>query len=154
MKKITSISSHRWDYMDLVNKTALNNKIIEGNSDFHEYAKKLLNNHESLINSNENVIYKIEKTLDIMDELNDLLTAINVKYRLNVTISKTGINFYQLKGAIGYEGKKKLWVNLSLGNEKNVLKNYGTTEADKLKEILKNEMIWKTFETYQMLRGK
>jgi hypothetical protein len=152
MKKITSISSHRWDFMEMAEKKALQNKIIKSNNDFYRFAESILNNYDLLIKSNDNVITKIEKTLDLMDMLNDLITATNVKYRLNITTSKTGINFYQLKGAIGYEGKKKLWVCMSLGNEKNVTENYGTTDADKLKDLLHNEIIWKTFYSFQQLR--
>ncbi len=154
MEKIKNISSHFWDYKAMDEKRILLNEVIKGDSDLSAKAKAILDQFEFLINSEENLKIVIEKILDFMDQHEDLDKATNIKYRLNITTSKTGIKFYQLKGAIGYEGKKKLWVSISLGNENSVLKKYGTTEPEKLKTLLFKQMVWKTYEKFRLLRLK
>jgi hypothetical protein len=57
------------------------------------------------------------------------------KYRLNVhkDVNNEGKFYLQLKGTIGYDNKKKLWVSYSLGS----------ISYDELKEINKQEIILK-----------
>ena len=154
MEKIKNISSHFYDYKAMQEKRILLNEVIKGDVDLSGKAKAILDEFEFLINKEEKLKLNIEKILDFMDQCEDLEKATNIKYRLNITTSKTGIKFYQLKGAIGYEGKKKLWVSLSLGNENSVLKNYGTTEPEKIETLLFKRMVWKTYEKFRLLRLK
>ena len=58
--------------------------------------------------------------------------ASSFKYRLNVFYKEDKI-YLQLKGTIGYDNKKKLWVNCSLGS----------ISYDELKAIDKQEIVLK-----------
>ena len=154
MEMIKNISSHLFDFKKMKENKHILNEVLVNDSDLSGKARQIISGFNFLIDSNDGLKEKIEKILDFMDQYEDLDKAANIKYRLNITTSKTGIKFYQLKGAIGYEGKKKLWVSISLGNENSVLKKYGTTDSDKIKDLMHIRMVWKTYEAFRKLRLK
>jgi len=154
MEKRRNLSSHLFDFKNIQENKNILNEVLVNDNDLSGKAQLIISSFNFLLNSNDGLKEKVEKILDFMDQYDDLDKAANVKYRLNITTSKTGIKFYQLKGAIGYQDKKKLWVSLSLGNEKAVLKKYGTTDSDKIKDLMHTRMVWKTYEAYRKLRLK
>jgi len=154
MEKRRNISSHLFDFKKMQENRNILNDVLVSDSDLFGKAQQIISNFNFLLNSDDGLKEKIEKVLDFMDQYEDLDKATKIKYRLNITTSKTGIKFYQLKGTTGYEDKKKLWVSISLGNENAVLKKYGTTDSDKIKDLMHTRMVWKTYEAYRKLRLK
>lgn len=121
---------------------------------------KFLSGTESLDDINMNDIYKREekiqerrikdfgKLMELMDRFSDYYKAVHFKYRLNITESKYGAKYFQLKGTIGYdETGKKIWVSKSLGNEEAVLAKYKTLDAEELISLNNTEMVALAYKT-------
>jgi hypothetical protein len=149
MKNISSISYHYNAFEEMLENQ--NIKAI-GENDMTIYFNTLTASVLKILGKSTNAESDIKTILKLMDEYNDLIIASRVKFRINKIKLNNGNTFFQAKGAIGYEGKKKLWVNISLGNEKKVAEEYGTTDVDELKNKIQARIIWETYNKYRNLR--
>jgi hypothetical protein len=116
---------------------------------------------ESLINDNETRIKKLRERrikdfsmlMELMDRFSDFYKAFHFKYRLNITESRYGAKYFQLKGTIGYdENGKKIWVSKSLGNEEAVFNKYKTIDSDTLINLNNIEMIELAYKALRQRR--
>ncbi len=108
---------------------------------------------ESSTVENDNKI-KFEEALKALDHWMDFYNALFFKYTLNITTSKNGFKYYQLKGAIAVIDGKKIWVNYSLGTEKKVEDNFKTINAESLIRLNSNLMFWKAYEKLREIHTK
>lgn len=125
---------------------------VKGNSDLYGTAGPISDSFKLYETPETKKI--VLNALAAMDNYVNLYKAVHVKYRLNIVSSKNGFKFYQLKGAIGYDNKKKVWVNISLGNEEKVKEKYGTLDKETLMKENQIEMIFKAYKKICSLRKK
>lgn len=149
MKNVSSISYHCRALEEML---AHQDYVFHLDNDINNYLNNITASVNKILEEKKNICDEIVAVLKLMDEYNDLVVASRVKFRINKIELKNGTKFFQVKGAIGYKGKQKLWVNISLGNEKKVADEYGTTDVDELKSKLEVRMIWETFKKYRNLR--
>lgn len=160
-RKITS--SYWEDYcfiinnnLSLITNSNYNKDIINKAESLDKEVNMSINSFNKLVNDNSMVnshnATGIEQVLKTLDHWTDFYNALFFKYTLNITTSKNGFKYYQLKGSVAVIEGKKIWVNYSLGTEANVIEKFETTNSNSLIEKNANEMILRAYKKLREIR--